>query len=108
MKKIIAILLFTNLTFSSLAIAEETGERIEEFKQIMARHIDREIGILTQFKTCIQAAQKRADFETCKNTKNEAQKNTVVEMKKERLENRKKQLAVEEKQLNEAAKPDKK
>lgn len=79
-----------------------------EFKQKMAQHIDKEIEILTQFKACVQAAQKRTDFDACKNARNDAQQKKMTEMKKERLENRKKRLAAEEKQLGDAAKPDKK
>lgn len=108
MTKIISSFFFISLAFSTLAIAEETGERVSEFKQKMAQHVDSEIEILSQFKTCILAAQKLSDFEMCKNTKNEAQKKKIVEMKRERLENQKKRLAIEEKQLNEESKLDKK
>lgn len=107
MKKVIVTLFFASFGFSTLSVAE-TGERAEQFKQKLIAHVDGEIAILTQFKTCIQAAQNRADFEVCKNAKNEAQKNKMVEMKRERLENRKKQLAIAEKRLNEVAKPEKK
>lgn len=107
MKKVIIPLFFACLGFSTLTVAE-TGERAEEFKQKLIAHVDNEIAILTQFKACIQAAQKHPDFEACKNAKNEAQKKKMLEMKREQLENRKKQLAIEEKQLNEAAKPERK
>lgn len=103
MDKIIIALLFTGLGCSGLAVAE-TSAGTDEFKQHLIAHVDNEIAILTQFKTCIQAAQRLPDFEACKNAKNEAQKKKLLEMKKERLENRKKQLAIEEKKLNEVLK----
>lgn len=108
MKKITASLFCFCLTFSTLVVAKEASRQMDEFKQKLIQHVDNEIELLTQFKTCIQTAQKRADFEVCKNAKNEAQKKTMVEMKNERLENRKKQLAIEEKKLNEALKLEKK
>lgn len=108
MKKIIVVLFFTCLACSTPAIAKETNRHMEEFKQKLIQHIDSEIEILTQFKACIRAAQQPTDFEACKNSKNEAQKKEMVEIKKERLKNRKEQLAIQEKQLNEAAKLEKK
>ncbi len=107
MKKVIIPLFFICIGFSSLAVAEP-GAQAEEFKQKLIAHVDGEIAILSQFKTCIQAAKSRPDFEACNLAKNEAQKKKMVEMKKEQLENRKKQLAIEEKQLNEMAKAEKK
>lgn len=107
MKKLIIPLFFTCLGFSSLAAAE-AGAQAEEFKQKLIVHVDSEIAILSQFKSCIQAAKSRPDFEACNLAKNEAQKKKMIEMKKEQLENRKKQLAIEEKQLNEIAKTEKK
>jgi len=108
MKKMIVTLFFSSLAFSTLAVAEEADGRLEDFKQKMTQHIDKEIEVLTQFKTCIQAAQVRADFEVCRKAKNEAQKKNLAEMKAERMENRKKRLANEEKRLNEETKADKK
>lgn len=107
MKKVIIPVFLTCLGFSSLVVAE-TGTQAEEFKQKLIAHVDSEIAILGQFKTCIQAAKSHPDFEACNLAKNEAQKKKMVEMKKEQLENRKKQLAIEEKQLNEIAKTEKK
>lgn len=107
MNKILITLFSACLGCSTLAAAA-TGQRPDDFKQKLIAHIDNEIAILTQFKTCIQAAQSGADFEACKNAKNDAQKKKLVEMKQDRLENRKKQLAIEEKKLNEALKPEKK
>ena len=104
MKKIIATLFLAYLIFPSLSFADEAGERMDEFKQKLAQRIDNEIQVLVQFKTCIQAAQKRSDFDACRTAKNEAQKKNMVEMKKDLLDNRKKQLIQEEKQLNESAK----
>lgn len=107
MKKIITPLFVACLSFSTLAAAE-TAEQLEDFKHKLVGHIDGEIAILTQFKTCIQAAKNRPDFEACNNAQHEAQKKKMVEMKKEQLETHKKQLAIEEKQLTEIAKPEKK
>lgn len=107
MKKTIIALYAASLCFSTLAMAE-TGGRIEEFKQKLIQHVDSEIAILGQFKACIQTAKSQADFEVCKNAKNEAQKKKMVEMRKEHLENQKKQIAIEEKQLNDAEKAAKK
>lgn len=103
MKKINLALCSVTLVFSTLASAEEADWRMEEFKQKLTQHIDKEIEILTQFKTCIQSAKTRPDLESCKDAKNEAQKKNMSEMKKERLENQKNRLANREKQLNEAA-----
>jgi hypothetical protein len=107
MKKMMATWFCTGLVFSTLVTAGTEG-RLEDFKQKLAQHVDKEIEILSQFKTCIQAAQKQADFEVCKNAKNAAQQKKIVEMKMDRLEEQKKQLAMSEKHLNETAKLDKK
>ena len=107
MKKVIIPLFFTCLGFSALAVAEPAGQA-EDFKQKLIAHVEGEIALLNQFKTCIQAAKARPDIEACNNAKNETQKKRMIEMKKEQLENHKKQLAIEEKQLNEMAKPEKK
>lgn len=107
MKKIIVSLCFAGAFFSNLAVAETTPPA-EEFKQKLVSYVDSEIAILTQFKSCIQAAKNRPDFEACKNAKNEAQKKKMVEMKRDRLENRKKLLDLEEKRLSDTGKSEKK
>jgi hypothetical protein len=108
MKTVIGFLFSICLLVSNLAVAKESGENIENFKQKITQHVDAEIVILTQFKTCIQAAQTQADFKSCQETKKQAQKQLMTEMKKARLERRKQRLADQEKQMNEAAKLEKK
>lgn len=108
MKALIAALVFASFTFSTQATAKEPRPQLDEFKQKLVLYVDSEISILTQFKTCIQAAEKQTDFELCKNAKNDAQQKKMVEMQKDRLETQKKQLAIQEKNLNDAVKREKK
>ncbi len=108
MKSSIAVFAFLCFSFSSQLLAKENNNQLEALKQNLVRYVDSEIGILTQFKTCIQSAEKPADFEVCKNAKNDAQQKKMVEMKKDHLEKQKKQLAIQEKQFNDAAKLEKK
>jgi hypothetical protein len=108
MKTIITTLFFASVIYSTQVMAKETANQLNDFKQKLVHYVDSEITILTQFKSCIQAAEKQADFEICKNAKNDAQQKKMVEMKKDHLENQKKQLAIQEKMLNDAANPEKK
>ena len=78
MKKVIIPLFFTCLGFSALAVAEPAGQA-EDFKQKLIAHVEGEIALLNQFKTCIQAAKARPDIEACNNAKNETQKKRMIE-----------------------------
>ncbi len=112
MKKIIAACVIGCSLFSGLTLAKEkdTGEKehFESFKQKMIQHVDKEIGILTQLKTCVQAAQTPEAIEVCRETQKAAQQQLVLEMKKSRLERRKKLLEMQSKKIDEALKQEKK
>lgn len=82
--------LSTLFLFSTAVLADEKNDRLEEVKKKIVHHVETEIGILTQFKTCVQAVKTKADFEVCRTTKNDAQEKMRVEMKKDSLENRSK------------------
>jgi hypothetical protein len=96
MKKPLGAVLLTLLLSSTSVVADEKSDRLEEVKKKIAHHVDTEIGILTQFKTCVQAVKVKADFEACRTTKNDAQTKMREEMKKDRLENRAKARAAGE------------
>jgi hypothetical protein len=112
MKKIISAVSISCVLFSGFAFAKEkeTGEKenFEHFKQKMIQHIDKEVAILTQLKTCVQAAQTPEAVETCRESQKATQKQLVLEMKKDRLERRKKLLEIQSKKIDEALKQEKK
>ena len=89
MKKSMIAVFSTLLLISTFAVADEKSDRLEEVKKKIIHHVDTEIGILAQFKTCVQAVKSKADFEVCRTTKNQAQEKMSAEMKKDRLENNK-------------------
>lgn len=115
MKNIIISVFSAFLAFSTVAVADEKGEKIDEIKQQLVQQIDKEMArvnqirskqdaIMTQFKSCIQTIKSEADFNTCNNAKNEAAKKFQIEQEKAFLDSQKKALANEEKRLNEEMK----
>lgn len=119
MKKIIISGFVALLALSTLAIADEKSDKVEEFKQQFVQQIDKEIArvnqvrgkedaIMSQFKSCIQAMKSEADFNACIAAKNESAKKLRLELEKAYLDNQKKALANEEKRLNDEMKNPKK
>jgi len=114
MNKIIISAFTVLLGFSSLAAAEQPVDIAAIKQQIlqsldkevaeMTRIRDRESGIIGQFRTCIQGIKNEADFKNCDSAKNEAYKKMKMELEKAYLENQKKAIANQEKQLNDAMK----
>ncbi len=88
MKKPLTAIVLTLLLSATAVVADEQTERLDEVKKKIVHHIDTEIGILTQFKNCVQAVKIKAEFEVCKATKNVAQVKMRDEMKRDRLESR--------------------
>lgn len=111
MKNIIISAFAAFLAFSTVARADEKGDKIEEVKQQIVQQIDKETtriaqirakedGIMSQFKSCIQAIKSEADFNACNTTKNEAIKKFQLEQQKAYLDAQKKALAAEEDRVN--------
>ncbi len=94
MKKLLSALLL--VLSSTLVVAEDKNDRLEEVKAKIAHHVETEIGILTQFKACVERVKVKPDFEACRATKNDAQAKMREEMKRDRLESRAKARANEE------------
>jgi hypothetical protein len=119
MKKIIISAFSILLAFSTLAIADEKSEKVEEIKQQILQRLDKELAmenqirdkqtaIMSQFRSCIQVMKNENDFNACNNTKNEAFKKLKLELEKSYLDSKKKEIANEEKRLNEEMKAPKK
>jgi hypothetical protein len=115
MKRIIISGFCALLAFSSLAIAEEKIEKIEDIKQQILQQIDKQVAsvnqirakedaIMLQFRSCIQTIKSEADFNACNNAKNESAKKFRLEMEKAYLDSQKKAIASEEKRLNDELK----
>ena len=115
MKNIIISVFSAFLAFSTVAAADEKGDKIEDIKQQLIQQIDKETSrvaqlrskedaIMAQFKSCIQAIKSEADFNACNNAKNESAKKFQLEQQKAYLEAQKKALANEEKRVNEEIK----
>lgn len=119
MKKIIISVFSVLLAFSNLTVADEKSDKVEEVKQQILQRLDKELAlanqirdkenaIMAQFRSCIQVMKSEADFNTCNNAKNEAYKKLKLELDKTFLDAKKKEIATEEKKLNEEAKSIKK
>jgi hypothetical protein len=115
MKKIIISVFTAFFAFSTLAIAEEKTEKVEEIKQHIIESIDKslaaekqlrdkQMAIVTQFRSCIQGSKTVEDLNTCNNTKNDSLNKLRIEVEKANLESRKKEIANEEKRLSEEGK----
>ena len=68
MKKL--LLVFTMMfLFQSMAYADEgKGKRIEEKKGRILENIDKKIGFLNNFKTCVTSASSREELKSCRMT----------------------------------------
>jgi hypothetical protein len=119
MKKFIISVFLAFLAFSTLVVAEEKNDKIDEAKQQILQSLDKEMArvnqvrakedaIMNQFKSCIQNIKSEADFGVCNNAKNESVKKYRVEMEKAYLDEQKKAIANEEKRLNSELKATKK
>lgn len=119
MKKIIISTFSALLVFSTLAIADEKSDRVEEIKQQILQKLDKELAmaneirdkenaIMAQFRSCIQVMRNEADFNACNTAKNEAYKKLKLELEKAYLDSQKKAIANEEKKLNDEIKSPKK
>lgn len=115
MKKIIISVFTAFFAFSTLAIAEEKTEKVEEIKQHIIESIDKslaaekqlrdkQMAIVTQFRSCIQGSKTVEDLNTCNNAKNDSLNKLRIEVEKANLESRKKEIANEEKRLSEEGK----
>ena len=115
MKKIIISGFAALLAFSTLAIAEDKAEKIDDIKQQILQQIDKQVAsvnqvrakedaIMSQFRSCIQTIKSEADFNACNNAKNESAKKFRLEMEKAYLDSQKKAIASEEKRLNDEMK----
>lgn len=119
MKKIIISGFAALLVFSTLAVADEKADKIEDIKQQILQQLDKELAkenqirdkqdaIMAQFRSCIQVMKSEADFNACNAGKNESFKKLKIELEKAYLESQKKAIANEEKRLNDETKTPKK
>ena len=70
MKKLLLILAMIFL-FQNMAYADEgrgKGKRFEENKVRILRNIDKKIGFLNEFKSCVTSASSRGELKSCRTT----------------------------------------
>jgi hypothetical protein len=118
MKRIIISVFSALLSLSTIAAAEEKAANppnIEAIKQQIVQSIDKsleaekqlrdkQLAIVGQFRSCIQAAKSVEDLNACNNAKNDSLNKLRLEVEKANLESKKKEIANEEKRLNEEGK----
>lgn len=115
MKKIIISAFAAFLTFSTVVAADEKSEKVDEIRQQILQRLDKEMAmenqirdkqnaIMAQFRSCIQAMKSEADFNACIAAKDESAKKLKLELEKAFLDSKKKEIANQEKRLNEEMK----
>lgn len=115
MKSIIISVFSAFLAFSAIAAADEKTVNVEEVKQQILQRLDKEMAmenqirekqnaIMGQFRTCITGIKSEADFNACVAAKDDSAKKLKLELEKAFLDSKKKEIANQEKKLNEELK----
>ena len=91
MKKLLLILgvifLFQNVAYADEARGK--GKRFEENKVRILGNIDKKIGFLNEFKSCVTSASSRGELKSCRTTNNKVMEEFRTARKAEKEERKK-------------------
>jgi hypothetical protein len=74
MIKIATLISFTLIQLAS-TLVQADDNKINEHKTKISAHIDKRIALLNEFKTCVNAASKKGDIQTCRKNHKEKMAN---------------------------------